>query len=449
MARPGVRPYALAAPLVPFGPAAGTHRQALGSGRAQLGDGMRRLALWLSWILIFVSAWEYLYEAGTLGTMGRVVGIALAGVWALAALMSGRVRQPGLMHVLMLGFVLWCITSALWSLDPEGTQRQSITYAQLALLALIVWDLYDRPEYLERALQAFVFGAWVSAFNQIEAFLTGDEMRRVTFGQFNQNTLGFILVLALPPAWYLATNRKVTLGLPPLAATLVRLSNFLLIPVATFAIFLTASRAAVAAAVIAFGYMALGLWQLRRSARVAVFVAAAGLLVYGVTLVPESSLERLGGTTSEVSQGDWNGRLLIWGEALRLVAERPLHGVGTGAFAKGAVETGAAPHNFVLSILAELGLVGFAFFGGMLFLSGVLALRQPRPLAALWLTMLAAWLVESMAHVNEDKKITWLLFGWIAVSDLLQRATAQQRAAHGRASEAEAVARPLSAPARS
>ncbi len=389
---------------------------------------MRRLALWLSWILIFASPWEYLFELGALGTVSRTIGIALAGLWLLSAVTAGRVRQPGVMHGLMLLFVLWCITSTLWSLDPEATVRQSITYAQLALLALIVWDLYDRPVYLERGLQAYLFGVWVCALTLLQVFLEGDVQRRFTVGLFNQNTLGFMLALALPLAWYLATNRRASFGLPPGAATWVRLSNFALIPVATFAIFLTASRAAAAAALVAFGYMALGIGRLRRSARLAVFVVAGALVAYGIQLVPDSSLERLEATTSVVSQGDWNGRLLIWGEALRLISERPLHGVGARAFAKGAVETGAAPHNFALSILAELGLIGFGLFGGILFVSGLLALRQPRPLALLWLALLAVWLVEALAHVTEDKKITWLLFGWIAVSDLLQRGVAAQPA---------------------
>ena len=77
----------------------------------------------------------------------------------------------------------------------------------------------------------------------------------------------------------------------------------------------------------------------------------------------------------------------------------------------------------MLAILAELGVVGFLLFSSIVVGSGLLALRQPRELALFWLAMLAAWLVNALAHNFEDKKMTWLLFGLIVVSDGLRSAT--------------------------
>src|SRR5262245_40478834 len=165
---------------------------------------MRRIAIWLSWLLLFSLPWEYMVEKGALGTVVRAVGIALAGVWVLAVLAAARVRRPTALHAAMLGYALWCAASILWSLDPDGSRMQTLTSVQLVLLTLIVWDLYEKPADLHRALQAYVLGCWVCLAELLEAFLLGDAQRRFSVGMFNENTLGLMLSLGLPVAWYLA-----------------------------------------------------------------------------------------------------------------------------------------------------------------------------------------------------------------------------------------------------
>jgi O-antigen ligase len=377
---------------------------------------MRRITLWLSWLLMFVVAFEDLAQEGALGSLGRIVGLGLAGCWLLSALALGRIRQPGTIHALMVGFTLWCAASILWSLRPEASLDQSLTYVQLVLLALIVWDLYETPEHLNAGLQAYLLGSWVCLVDLFEAFLAGSAQRRFSIGFFNENTLGFTLALGIPIAWYLTLGGGHTNGrFGGRFAALLRLANLAFIPASTLGIALTASRSSMLSALLGFGYMALSMNRMRRGARVLMFVGAAAAVIYGSSLVPKTSLDRLGSTGSAVSEGDWNGRLPIWNEALRMISERPLLGTGVHAFAVAAYQTGSAPHNFVLSIFAELGLIGFTLFSGILVCAFLLALRQPRDAAAFWLTMFGVWLLNAVTHNFEDKKVTWLLFGLIAV----------------------------------
>ena len=112
---------------------------------------MRRIALWFSWLLLFIVPWEYLFEQGSLGTIVRLAGIGLAGVWLLSVLAAARVRRPHALHGLMIAFALWCGASILWSLDPEASRDQTETYVQLVLLAMIVWDLYEKPAHVNAA----------------------------------------------------------------------------------------------------------------------------------------------------------------------------------------------------------------------------------------------------------------------------------------------------------
>jgi O-antigen ligase len=413
---------------------------------------MRRVALWLSWLLLFMLPFEYLSEKGALGSVVRLVGIALAGTWLLSVLAAARVRQPNALHTVMIAFAMWCGLSVLWSLDPEQSRGQAETYAQLVLLALIVWDLYEKPGDLNLALQGYVLGCWVCIAELLEVFLSGDVQRRFSVGLFNENTLGFMLSLGLPIGWYLAVIAgREGEELRGRFAPILRLSNLAFIPAALFGITLTASRSSMACGLLALGYMALSLGGARAGARILMFGGAAALAIYGVSFIPRDSVERLEDTTVELSDGDWNGRLPTWNEAVRMIAERPFLGVGVSAFHSGAVESGAAPHNLVLSITAELGLIGFLIFSGILLACGLLALRQPRPQAWFWLIMLTSWLLNALVHNFEDKKMTWLLFGLIAVSDRLYggrqpapaRRPASARAAPRAAStSAPAVQRP-------
>lgn len=388
---------------------------------------MRRLAFWLLLFLVFTVPWEYLWRVNEMTMISRATGVVVAGAWVLAALGAGRLRRPGSLLTLMALFVAWTGASVLWSIDADLSVTQAITYAQLLLLAVILWDLVETEQALRLTLQAYVLGTWVCVAMLLQAFLTGDVMRRFTVGEFNQNTLGLVLALALPMAWHLAsTARSAARSGDPTAR--LRLLNLALIPGALFGILLTSSRAALLGALLGLGYMALSLRHARWGWRVAAVVLAIAIAGYGWRFIPEQSLERYGSTASEVQSGDWNGRLQIWEEGLRLIEDNWLLGVGARAFATGAVETGNAPHNLVLSLLAELGLIGFSLFAILLATAAALAMRQPGA-AAMWSALLLIWILNALTHNYEDKKVTWILFMLIAVSDALPRLAQQARPA--------------------
>lgn len=391
---------------------------------------MRRLAFWSLLFLIFTVPWEYLWRVNETTMVSRATGVVVAGVWAMAAVAAARVRRPGTLLTLMALFVAWTGASILWSLDAELSIEQTITYLQLLVLAVILWDLLQTERELRLALQAYVLGSWVVVVRLLQTYVSGDIMRRFTVGEFNQNTLGLVLCLALPMAWHLASTaraRRLAGEGPDLTARL-RLVNLAFIPAALFAIFLTSSRAALIGALLGLGYMALSLRHARWGWRVAAVVAAVAISVAGWGFIPKQSLERYSSTTTELSEGDWNGRLPIWEEGMRLIDEHWLVGVGARSFATGAVETGNAPHNLVISLLAELGLIGFSLFAAILAVAGILALRQPG-MAAMWTTLLVVWFLNAITHNYEDKKVTWMLFMLVAIGASVLQPHAQPRAA--------------------
>lgn len=67
------------------------------------------------------------------------------------------------------------------------------------------------------------------------------------------------------------------------------------------------------------------------------------------------------------------GRVYIWKESLRSIIEHPLLGVGVGNFPvvlsldPMTIKAGASAHNLYLNMLAELGILGFAVFGWIVY----------------------------------------------------------------------------------
>ena len=129
----------------------------------------------------------------------------------------------------------------------------------------------------------------------------------------------------------------------------------------------------------------------------------------------DRAVEAIQQFVGEVGDGSYGSRHLVWGEATELLGSRPWLGVGSGAFIAAAVENRKAPHNFALSILVELGIIGFALCVAVLVATGLGALRQDRWLCRLWLVMLVMWVMNAAVHNYEDKKNTWVFFSFVAI----------------------------------
>lgn len=373
---------------------------------------MRTIAYWLSLVLIFTIPWENLIAFGGLGTVSRVIGYLVAMFWAATVLVTGRFRQLRLYHGAVYLFVLWNVASVFWSVNTDKTVTRFVTGLQLVVLIFMLWDLYVTPAMLKAGLQAYVLGGFVSVNSTIANYLSGNQFYPERYGAtgFNVNDLAFILALGIPVAWHLAVSQgggKKTLPL--------RLINYAYIPAAVVAILLTASRTALLATFPAFLYMLSTLAQVKLYIRVMIVVALVGSLFAVLPFVPQASFTRLGTTSSEATGGDLNGRMEIWRDGFASFQENPLLGIGSGAYAE-ITDTGKVGHNFVISLLVEVGIVGFFMFMAILAIVGRHAWRQPKWWSRLWLAVLAIWLLGAATHNLEYRKQTWLFLSMVVVS---------------------------------
>ncbi|PYT06566.1 MAG: hypothetical protein DMF49_10730 [Acidobacteria bacterium] len=372
---------------------------------------MRRFTFRMLLVFVFVMPMENAWSAPGLGRLSHAAGLALAGFWILTVLMTHRFRKPREIHLLVALFVLWNGLSVLWSHDTSMSFLRFLTYVQVLGQFLIVWDLADTPETLRAAMQAYVLGAFISIGSAIQNYRSGNQYysQRYSGAGLQVNDLGLILAIGIPIAWYLAFVE------PQRARRWLRWANVLYIPASLFGILLGASRGAMLGVVPAALFAALSLRRLNGIMRTLLLGSAIASYFLLAALVPHASVERIGTIGDELTNGDLNGRVRIWREGMSVFGEHPLFGIGTGAF-RSAVDVEAPAHNFAVALLAEVGLVGFTLFSLVLLFVFRDALLQPGSWRALWLTVLAIWLIAAGSHNWEHRKQTWLFFCLIAAS---------------------------------
>ena len=82
---------------------------------------------------------------------------------------------------------------------------------------------------------------------------------------------------------------------------------------------------------------------------------------------------------------------------------------------------GKVAHNSFLSILVEVGLIGFALFSILLAIAVINAWRQPKWDSYFWLTMLLAWAIGASTLTWEHRKSTWLFLALLIASTAITR----------------------------
>jgi O-antigen ligase len=376
---------------------------------------MRTSAIRISLLLVFATPWEDAINITGVGTLTRIIGMLVAVSWLGLALVERRFRRPHMFHLFVYLFILWNLASFFWSFSADLTEQRVETYIQLGILTWILWDLYNTPLALRSAMQAYILGAYVLILTTGLNYLTGQGISvyetRFAGANTNANDLALNLALGLPIAWHLAvfTSKEKK-------SKLLSLINYAYVPAAFFTISLTASRMALFATMPAIFYM-IGRGNRFKPLHQGLILAA---LIGTIFFIPESSIDRLATTGTELSTGDLGGRGILWRRSLAVFSQNPVLGAGSGALNTNALLGGAA-HNTFLSVLAELGLIGFILFVFILAIVGLQAANQPKFLSRLWISVLAVWTIGVFSLTWECRKTTWLFFSLVVSSSSLYR----------------------------
>jgi O-antigen ligase len=379
---------------------------------------MRRIVYWLSLVLIFTIAWEGLVRFPGLGTLAKLIGLALAFCWLATIVATGRFRRPDPFLLATFVFVLWAALSVFWSADPSESIRQVFTWVQSLGLVFILWDVFRTRSAIQAGLQAYVLGAYVAVGGTIANYFGSNPFYtnydRFSPGETNPDGFGFVIALGIPVAWYLASSASTTRW-----QRVYRAVNVAFIPAAFLGLALSGTRTAAVAAVVGMAFGLASLTRLRPISRIAILVVLAYAFYALLPVVqPLKSFQRLGTTAVEATQGDLNGRLEQWRQGLDSFAEHPLLGVGSNMY-RSVNSLGKEAHNSFVSVLVELGLIGLVLFGIVLVIVVIHAFAQPKWDRNFWLTVLLVWAIGASTLTWEHRKTTWVFLTLLVASAAL------------------------------
>lgn len=319
-------------------------------------------------------------------------------------------RKPSATVLLMTAYVVWAFAGLLWSLDRPATIVYVTTFVQLLVFMLLVSQVCLTVQSRRALQQAYILGCFLAVFDAVRNFYLGNEAvyQRFAVSNTDPNDYALALALGIPLAWDLFSGGK---GWP-------RFLNLAYLPVALAAIVLSASRGGAVAAAIGLLAVPIGIASLDRAGKrililIAVLAAAAVPFFWQeIESTVGSNLERLSTIGNEISHGTLNERSEIWAIGMRAFANRPLIGVGGGAF-PAAIERESGlhelAHNTYVSISVELGAVGFTIFITILVVTIAPLIRGLSVRTTPGLLLVLVLLIGILSLTWEFRKATWLV----------------------------------------
>ncbi len=363
--------------------------------------------------------------------LGYVTAALCAGAVVVHRVVSGeRIRIGGWPPLLVLAYLAIVPLSLAWSLDPHATLRQSVEAWKMAVVLVAVQNALDSRSRLRRFMLVAALAALGPALGGIHVWRTDDalvEGFRTHWRGFyaDPNRLAMSVIAALPFALYGAsTARRAWARWLFLGAAVAQLA----------VIVLTHSRSgSIAAAVAVLLFLFRGRGGLGRGV-----LAAAALAVGLAAFAPETFWQRSRTLTHLDEDESVQGRENAWKVLGVIVEERPLTGVGGGAFLAAwaryaPLEAGGhryVAHNLLLEVVGDLGIPAFlllaAFTAWLLWLvwrtgSDPLVGAEARAIFA----ALAGYLVCEMAN---GYSMSWFLY-FLFACGLAAARTARLRAA--------------------
>ncbi|MFJ7937160.1 O-antigen ligase family protein [Peribacillus sp. NPDC096622] len=376
---------------------------------------MKKIAYWFLYIFIFTLPWEDMFVVSGLGAVSKISGFLFLVTSLIYIISRGYIYKINIYYLYITIFVFWVTCSFFWSINKPHSFILIFTAFQLFLMFLLMSQIVKQEEVLMNLLQSFVFGGWVSSIGIINSYFSNNNPynERFSAGAFDPNELGIILVISITVSWYLSLRIK--------SIFLINV-NRVYILLGAFAVFLTGSRTAFLALIASVIYI-LFLTNFKKGKKIGFLlkIILGFFLLYSILLlVPDTTTERILTTSSELSTGDFNSRQDAWFGGFELIKDNPILGVGIGSFRIALGEKLGlymVAHNIYISVLGELGLVGFIILLIIIYLiiKKIISLNNANKYFLL--TVWIIWFLASLTLTWEYSKITWLLFALVNIYD--------------------------------
>jgi O-antigen ligase len=337
-------------------------------------------------------------------------------------------RKSVLLVWLVLGFVGYAVVSLAWTPSRVYARQKVFYIATLTLWPLIACALiiaYDRRRLRRFLALLVVFSGWIAGESTLELLRSGGQ--------------GFIHALG---GGYLGSGRVVGLGLLVVLGyglffeqkKLEKLGAVILIGWFLLVLLVLGGRApllatgAAALVPLSTGFRPVPSGKLAVQRSVVPLLVLIVLVVVIVVCLYSSgtmttTLRRLNILFSEGMESATQRRVELYIDAIRFWSEMPLLGHGIGAFPllEGREDVRLYPHNLILEILVELGLVGLTLFGISVFSAlkalGTLKTVRDDPWRLIVLMLFVNTFMNSMATGDiSDNRIVFGVLGLMTLS---------------------------------
>jgi O-antigen ligase len=356
-----------------------------------------------------------------------------------AALVGHRVISGERLHLglpltlPLFAYLAFVPLSLAWTIEPRSTLTAAVEAAKMVVVLAVLLNALDGRRRLRLFLLVAALASLGPALGGVHVWRTGDALvegfRTHWHGLYaDPNRLAMSLVAVLPFA---------LLGVATASRRWHRLVFALVAAAQVAAIVLTHSRSGAIAAGLA---MILAIFR-GRSLPPAGKVVVAGAFVAGLlAFAPASFWERNRTIAAYDTDASVEGRENAWKVLGVIVEERPLTGVGAGAFLSAwsryaPLEAGGrryVAHNILLEIVGDLGVLAFglfSLFAALLLVATWRAGADPLvgPEARAVFAALAGYLVMEMVN---GYSLSWFLYFLFACALAAVR-VARRRAALG------------------
>ncbi len=322
-------------------------------------------------VLVYVIL-SYLRFEETVPALGnlhltRLLAIALIVVWAIrAAITKSKLYLQDKGLILLYLFFLIMVFSIPFSFWPTKSFNTFVDMLKILIFTILFIHLLDSQKKLKSFIWVFLTVNGFLAFNAIKDFiLLGPTAVSTRIGGGGEGFLGdandFALALnvALPFTFYLFLSEK---------KKVLRFLYLLFLILFTLGIISTASRGGFITLFFVFFYFIL------KSKQKLVGIFSIVLVFISIFFfAPREYWERQMTITSYQQDESSMGRIHAWKVGIKMFTDRPLWGVGTGAYEEAyGVKFGGqsglwfAPHNTYIQIAAETGILGILFYLGLI-----------------------------------------------------------------------------------
>jgi O-antigen ligase len=169
----------------------------------------------------------------------------------------------------------------------------------------------------------------------------------------------------------------------------------------------------------------LGAPQIRVERKILISMILLVCLLALLPFIPLSVIERLGTIGQSIGEGDLGGRLRLWGEAIVVLNNHEVLGVGSGAIMS---KIGSAVHNTFISVAAETGVIGFLLFCCIVGIVIYQAARLPKTTSRLWLAMIMTLVIGISSLSWEFRKLTWIILSFVVLEGNSSKVSEEQNA---------------------